>query len=181
MSRYFFLFVQLEHCQKCHLCAKCRRFAAVALRNACLRASVRGNLHAAQGPHLLFAPPDVPSGGDPIFYLRGGSEFRLRQGFRSGKNTCTAHCAAPRCGAPGKMKMPVYSSNLSTARNASVGICTLPRDRIFFLPHRMFHPVGTPFFTCAAEVNSACAKVFAPAKTLVRRIAPPRAAGPRAK
>ena len=133
-----FLFVQLEHCQKCHLCAKCRRFAAVALRNACLRASVRGNLHAAQGPHLLFAPPDVPSGGDPIFYLRGGSEFRLRQGFRSGKNTCTAHCAAPHCGAPGKMKMPVYSSSLSTARNASVGICTLPRGRIFFLPSFYF-------------------------------------------
>ena len=47
--------------------------------------------------------------------------------------------------------------------------------------NRMFHPAGTPIFTCAAEVNSARAKVFAPAKTLVRRIAPPRAAGPRAK
>ena len=76
----------------------------------------------------------------------------------------------------------LYSSSLRTAKNASVGICTDPRDRIFFLwPHRMFHPAGTPIFTCAAEVNSARAKVFAPAKTLVRRIAPPRAAGPRAK
>ena len=31
-----------------------------------------------------------------------------------------------------------HSSNLRTARNASVGSCTLPRERIFFLPSFCF-------------------------------------------
>ena len=55
---------------------------------------LRGDLHRSQRPHLLFvAPPDVPSSGDPDFYLRGGSEFRLRQGFPP-ENPCDAALAA---------------------------------------------------------------------------------------
>ena len=84
--------------------AERRRFAAVALRNTCLRASVCWNLYTAQRAHLfLVSPPDTISGGVPIE------------------------------------------------------------------------------FACSAEINSASAKVFAPAKILVRRNAPPRLAGPRAR
>ena len=47
-------------------------------------------------------------------------------------------CAAPLCGAPGKKKMNYSSSSFSTAIKASVGSCTLPRLRIFFLPSFCF-------------------------------------------
>ena len=47
-----------------------------------------------------------------------------------------ADCAAPRsAGEEGREEnAPYSSSSLSTAMNASVGSCTEPRERIFFLP-----------------------------------------------
>lgn len=56
------------------------------------------------------------------------------------------------------------SSNLSTAMNASVGICTVPKLRIFFLPapRKPCLSRGPPLhFTCSGGVNPPCAKVFA--------------------
>ena len=58
-----------------------------------------------------------------------------------------------------------------------------PKPPLLLLPPptKIFLFVGTPFyFICSAEVNSACAKVLGRCpKTLVRRTAPPRLAGPR--
>ena len=116
------LFVQLEHGHKC-LC---------------------GNLYRPQRAHLLLARPTKgrPFAGTP-FYLTcsGGVNPPCAKVLASGQNACTAHSAAPRCGAPegNKKMLPVYSSSsLSTAINASVGICTVPRLRIFFLPSFCF-------------------------------------------
>ena len=46
-------------------------------------------------------------------------------------------CAAPR-NVIFNVCLPSHSSSLSTARNASVGICTVPSWRIFFLPSFCF-------------------------------------------
>ena len=42
------------------------------------------------------------------------------------------------CGMTGGAVIGLYSSSLSTARKASVGIWTEPRERIFFLPSFCF-------------------------------------------
>ena len=102
------------------------------------------NLYRSQRAHLLLARPTKgrPFAGTP-FYLTcsGGVNPPCAKVLASGQNACTAHSAAPRCGAPegNKKMLPVYSSSsLSTAMKASVGICTVPRLRIFFLPSFCF-------------------------------------------
>ena len=68
--------------------------------------------------------------------MLGGSESRLRRGFGLGPKRSHGACAPPRAAGPQRAEedAPSYSSSLSTAINASVGSCTLPRLRIFFLP-----------------------------------------------
>ena len=66
-------------------------------------------------------------------------QFRHRH--RSVKQTCRWHvCSVGRSGyaARGNFADAYSSSNLSTAMNASVGICTVPSERIFFLPSFCF-------------------------------------------
>ena len=46
--------------------------------------------------------------------------------------------SGPVCGRPRCFVFDVYSSSLRTARNASVGIWTVPKERIFFLPSFCF-------------------------------------------
>ena len=53
----------------------------------------------------------------------------LRHIFSAGRSGCAAR--------KGTRRM-IYSSNLSTAINAYVGNCTVPRVRIFFLPSFCF-------------------------------------------
>ena len=63
------------------------------------------------------------------------------EGFAPGETARTALARRPTLRGPrGQKKMRVfsYSSSLSTAINASVGSCTLPRLRIFFLPSFCF-------------------------------------------
>ena len=89
--------------------------------------------------------------------MLGGSQFRLRQGFRPQAKTLARRTrAAPPCGDP--------VLRVSTSPYAS--------GQTFFFGTR-------GFFLCSAEVNSACAKVFAPRrKHLYGAPAPPRLAGP---
>src|SRR5699024_10871507 len=54
---------------------------------------------------------------------------RPPQGFASGKTLARRDCG----GGP-LARRRAHSSSFKTARNASVGSCTLPRLRIFFLP-----------------------------------------------
>ncbi len=87
-----------------------------------------------------------------IFFLFPAKSFSFVGTFDctgSGQMNCPCAlrrtCAAPLCGAPGKKKMNYSSSSFSTAIKASVGSCTLPKLRIFFLfPHKSFFLLRGP-------------------------------------
>ena len=81
---------------------------------------------------IFFCPPhkSLAFAGSPHLTQTAGNEFRPFQGFACGKTLD----AADRSG-EGKN----YSlSSLRTAMKASVGTCTVPRLRIFFLPSFCF-------------------------------------------
>ena len=109
------LFIQLQHRHKC----------------------LRRQLHRPQVPHLLLARPvksPILRGPHLYFTCSDGvnppcAKVLLRKTlgrrWRGGSLSL----------AEGKKKMPPsYSSSFSTAINASVGSCTVPKFRIFFLP-----------------------------------------------
>ena len=102
-----------------------------------------GDLHSPQAPHFSFSCPreGVAFPGDPIpiSFARAG-ESALRQG-QAEPGRYAALCAPPRAARPRKAKENAAVTprpSLSTAINASVGICTVPRLRIFFLPSFCF-------------------------------------------
>ncbi len=80
-----------------------------------------------------------PPGAPRAIELLGRSEFALRQGFAWGK-TLVRRKAPPRAAGPRKAEenADYSSSSLRTAMKASVGICTVPKLRIFFLPSFCF-------------------------------------------
>ena len=57
------------------------------------------------------------------------------------------------------------SSNLSTAMNASVGICTVPKLRIFFLPPAKAMPFAGTLHSHARAGESALRQGFALGET----------------
>ena len=102
-----------------------------------------GQLHRTQAPHLLLpAPQSLRLGGPSLIYMLGANELPLRQGFRLRRKRLYGAPAPPRSAGPRGQDedapAPSYSSSLRTARNASVGSCTEPRLRIFFLPSFCF-------------------------------------------
>ena len=105
---------------------------------------LRGQLHRAQTPHLLPArPAKSPTSRGPLsdFTCSGQMNCPCAKVFASGENACTALPRRPAPRGPRarrRCSRPSYSSSLRTARNASVGSCTLPRLRIFFLPSFCF-------------------------------------------
>ena len=88
-------------------------------------------LNSAFLPHRMYHSVGTPS----FFHMLGASESPLRQGFRAvaPKPLYGAYRAAPLCGDPGKGRKRRYS-------------VALPRLNSAFLPHRMYHSVGTPSF-----------------------------------
>ena len=93
---------------------------------------------------IFFLPPHAaPAARGPLFLIvmLGGNEFRLRNFPPHSGSKFTAHLRRPASRGPRRAKEDAFrysSSNLSTAINASVGICTVPRERIFFLPSFCF-------------------------------------------
>ena len=103
---------------------------------------LRGHLHRAQGAHLLFARPTglTPCGDPDHFNARAGMDPALRRSSAAARLRIYGAGAARLRRAEGKSKLRSYpsSSSFNTAMNASVGICTVPRERIFFLPSFCF-------------------------------------------
>ena len=74
---------------------------------------------------------------------RGRAPRRMAKGRTSGRGNGLLRRKdgagwAGACGMAGGAVIGLYSSSLSTARKASVGIWTEPRERIFFLPSFCF-------------------------------------------
>ena len=103
---------------------------------------LRRHLHAAQAAHLFLAAPQrFPFAGIPIFFACSGGVNPPSAKVLPSAKRLHALTRAPPPGAPEgakKLRPQFSSSSLSTAMNASVGICTLPRLRIFFLPSFCF-------------------------------------------
>ena len=78
-----------------------------------------------------------PAGAPKALHMLGRSESALRQGFCLRQKRLYGAKRRPTLWGPeGKKKMLSfsYSSSFNTAMNASVGSCTVPKFRIFFLP-----------------------------------------------
>ena len=103
---------------------------------------LRRHLHAAQAAHLFLAAPQrFPFAGIPIFFACSGGVNPPSAKVLPSAKRLHALTRAPPPGAPEgakKLRPQFSSSSFSTAINASVGICTLPRLRIFFLPSFCF-------------------------------------------
>ena len=134
---------------------------------------------------ILFLPaPQSRLCGDPFgFNMLGGSESRLRRGFRPRRNRSYGACAPPHAAGPQRAEEDAglsYSSSLSTAINASVGSCTLPRLRILFLPAPQSRLCGDPFgFNMLGGSESRLRRGFRPRRNRsYGACAPPHAAGP---
>ena len=118
------------------------RLGPPAAAHSSLRTAMKASVGSWTVPRVriffLPAPRQTSLPGVPKWIqMLGRSEFALRQGFAFG-NACTSQCAAPPCGVEGRRKCRYSSSSLRTAIKASVGSCTVPRVRIFFLPSFCF-------------------------------------------
>ena len=82
------------------------------------------------------APEERRFSGEPQRSPSSAGKARLRQDAGTAGTLDAAFAAGRFRSRRAKKLRTVYSSSLSTAKNASVGICTLPRERIFFLPAR---------------------------------------------
>ena len=89
---------------------------------------------------FLPAPQGSRPAGTPSFQCSGGNGSRPAQILRRCAAGIYSAGAARLRWAEGKSKLRSYpsSSSFNTAMNASVGICTVPRERIFFLPSFCF-------------------------------------------
>ena len=103
-----------------------------------------GQLHGSEGPHLLFARPtkSLDFAGNPSRDLTcsGGVNPPCAKALPAA-NPLYGAGAPPRCAGPQRAKTRCsgpHSSSFSTAMKASVGSCTVPRVRIFFLPSFCF-------------------------------------------
>ena len=101
-----------------------------------------GQLHGSKGPHFLFAPPkrDAPVWVPGFFKCSGEVNSPSAKVLPPAKRLYGAkRRPAVRGPRKAKRKCSAYSSSsLRTAINASVGNCTVPRVRIFFLPSFCF-------------------------------------------
>ena len=103
-----------------------------------------GQLHGSKGTHLLFARPtkSLDFAGNPSRDLTcsGGVNPPCAKALPAA-NPLYGAAAPPRCAGPQRAKTRCsgpHSSSFSTAIKASVGSCTVPRVRIFFLPSFCF-------------------------------------------
>ena len=95
---------------------------------------------------------------------------------RGTPNVCTFLASPRRLSASAQFS----SSSFSTAINASVGICTLPRLRIFFLPPRKGFPLrGSPFSLLARAESIRPPPRFCLRQNACTRLRAPRRPGPR--
>ena len=117
---------------------------------------------SAQRPHAVF--------GDPLISMLGRNKFALRQGFRLRENACTAQKRRRRCAAESASRLCSAGrpGHVPTGQHMEMQMRhTLAR---LLLPKAVFDSLWVPgFYQCSGEINSPCAKVFACAKTLVRR------------
>ena len=105
-----------------------------------------GELHAAQRAHLLFARPTKGMAfcGDPIKDFTCSAEVNsacakvLGRWLKTLVRRVTRRPAMRGPRGQKKLLFRYSSSSLRTAIKASVGSCTLPRERIFFLPSFCF-------------------------------------------
>ena len=103
-----------------------------------------GQLHGTKGTHLLFARPtkSLDFAGNPSWDLTcsGGVNPPCAKALPAA-NPLYGAAAPPRCAGPQRAKTRCpgpHSSSFSTAMKASVGSCTVPNVRIFFLPSFCF-------------------------------------------
>ena len=99
-----------------------------------------GQLHGSQRTHLFLARPtkSLDFAGNPSRDLTcsGGVNPPCAKALPAA-NPLYGAAAPPRCAGPQRAKTRCsgpHSSSFSTAIKASVGSCTVPRVRIFFLP-----------------------------------------------
>ena len=103
-----------------------------------------GQLHGSQRPHLFLACPtkSLDFAGSPSWDLTcsGGVNPPCAKALPAA-NPLYGADAPPRCAGPQRAKTRCsgpHSSSFSTAMKASVGSCTVPNVRIFFLPSFCF-------------------------------------------
>ena len=113
----------------------------------------------------------------------GGMNPPSAEVLACGQNARTALTRRPALRGPRgqeKMLLPLYSSSLSTAINASVGSWTVPRVRIFSLPSPQSRLCGVPLgFSMLGWNESTLRRGFGlRPKRSHGAYAPPRAAGP---
>ena len=116
--------------------------------------------------------------------MLGGNQFRLRQGFSLPRKPLYGAMRRPALRGPGQeTAAPFLFVQLENRQKCLCwNLYTAQRAHLFLVSPPDTISGGVPIeFACSTEISSASAKVFAPAKTLVRRNAPPRLAGPRAR
>jgi hypothetical protein len=92
-----------------------------------------------QGEAPLAGHPDDANGGGAVSGGNGGNDLRHKRTlFPKFKLFLFYHVTQEKTMLTFQKETPawskIYSSSLRTAKKASVGTCTVPRERIFFLP-----------------------------------------------